>query len=267
MKKLHSIVCMKPVPDPSRFDKLKLDPATLLLCRDQVPPVVNPLDRNAIEAALTLRESRGGSVSVLTMAAPSADEQLREALAMGCDRAVLLTDRAFAGADTLATARVLHAAIRKLGRFDFVFCGAWSADGSTGQVGPQVAELLGIPDLTRVFQLELGRGGLRAHCRIEGGSAVYECAPPMLVTLDKEANVPRYAGMVGIRKALQREVSVWNAKSLKLSPKEVGLEGSPTKMLNVYTSPVGRKGEILQGTPAEAGKKLLAQLRKAKAIA
>jgi len=266
MKAIHSVVCIKPVPDPNQFDRLRLDPETMLLERDKVPAVINPLDRVAIEQALLFRERFGGKVTVITMAAPEAEEQLREALAMGCDRACLLTDKAFAGGDTWATAKVLAAAIKKLGRFDMVFCGGCSADGSTAQVGPQLAELLGVADLVHVFQLETRKGGFRAHCRLEGGHAVYDCGLPVLVTMDKEANVPRAADMVGIRKALNRPLTVWTAKDLRLKPKEVGLSGSPTQMLNIYAPSLGRKGEIIQGTPNEAVAELLSRLSKEKVL-
>ncbi|MFH2202217.1 MAG: electron transfer flavoprotein subunit beta/FixA family protein [Elusimicrobiota bacterium] len=264
--KLRIVVCIKPVPDPAKWDKLKLDPETMLLCRNEIPAVINPLDRTAIEQAVSLKEKFGATVSVLTMAVPDAEEQLREALAMGCDRACLLTDKAFAGADTLATARVIAAAVRKLGRFDLIFCGGYSLDGSTSQVGPQVAELLDIPELTHVFKLKLRGGALEAHCRLESGHAVYAAQLPALLTLDKEANSPRLADMRGIGRAVGKSVTRWSARDLKLSPSKVGLKGSPTQMLNVYTPAVGRKGEILQGTADEAVCELIVRLQKEKVL-
>lgn len=266
MKNIQIAVLVKPVPDPKRWEKLKLDPETMLLARGEVPPVINPLDRNAIEAALSLKAALGGTVTALTMAPPDGEEQLREALAMGCDRGCLLTDRAFAGADTLATARVLAAAVRKLGKVDLVLCGAWSLDGSTSQVGPQTAELLGLPDLTCAVSLEAAGDVLRARCKFEGGTALFEAELPLLVTLDKEANAPRLAGMLGIRAAFDKKVEVWGAKELGLDPKEVGLLGSPTRMLNVYTPATRRKGEILQGPVNETAAKLIARLRKEKVL-
>jgi electron transfer flavoprotein beta subunit len=152
MKSMDIIVCMKPVPDPDHWDKLKLDPETMLLCRNEVPAVINPLDRNAIEQAVFFKEKFGGTVSVLTMAVPDAEEQLQEALAMGC---------------------CIKAAIEKIGRYDMIFCGGYSLDGSTAQVGPQVAELLGVPDLTHAFKLELNTDFIRAYCKLENGYAIY----------------------------------------------------------------------------------------------
>lgn len=261
MQNLDVIVCMKPVPDPKKWDKLKLDPETMLLCRDAVPPVINPLDRNAIEQAVEFKTRYGGVVSVLTMAPPGADEQLTEALALGCDQAYLLCDKAFAGADTLATARCLAAAIRKIGKYDLIFCGGYSLDGSTAQVGSQVAELLGIPDLTHAVQIEPGEGTVRAECKIEDGRVVYETDLPVLISFAQEANKPHLPSMVGVMKAARASIVTWGAQDLGLDPDVVGLKGSPTQMLNVFTAPTGRKGEMLQGTPDEVVKRLLERLR------
>ncbi|MFC1852538.1 electron transfer flavoprotein subunit beta/FixA family protein [candidate division CSSED10-310 bacterium] len=264
MTSIHTIVCIKPVPDPNLWDKLKLDPETMLLCRDDVPPVINPLDRNALEQALFFKEKFRGKVSVITMAPPNAEEQLLEALAMGCDDAYLLTDRAFAGADTLATARCLKTAIEKIGSYDLIFCGGYSLDGSTAQVGPQIAELLGIPDLIHTIQIEIDETVVRAHCKREEGFAVYETDLPVLVTFDKEVNRPRMAHMKGIKQAMQKGITVWAARDLNLSADEVGLKGSPTQMLNIYTPSVRRKGEILQGSPNEVVVDLISKLKKEK---
>ena len=261
MRPLDIVVCIKPVPDPKHWNKLSLDPETMLLKRGVIPAVINPLDRHAIEQAASIRAEAGGTISVVAMAPPDAEEQLAEALAMGCDRAFLLSDPAFAGADTLATARTLTAAIRKIGRFDLVFCGAHSADGSTSQVGPQVAELLAIPDLTRTIRLTLGDDGLEATCEVDDGQVTYACDLPALVTFDREANVPRLPTMTGIMKAAESGIVRWGASDLNLDAAVVGLKGSPTQMLNVFKPPVGRKGEILQGPPHETAGKLIGKLR------
>ena len=266
MPPLHIVVCMKPVPDPRRWGKLKLDPRTMLLRRDEVPAVINPLDRNAIEQAVTLRVQHGGSIAVMTMAPPEAEEQLAEALAMGCDQAFLLSDAAFAGADSLATARCLAAAIRKQGPADLVFCGAHSLDGSTSQVGPQVAELLGVPDLTHVTALTLDGGQLRVTCRVDDGEAVYDCELPAVVTFDKDVNVPRLPTMRGIMTAAASGVTRWGAADLGVAPGDVGLAGSPTQMLNVFTAAQGRKGVMIEGPPGQAAASLLEKLRAARVI-
>jgi electron transfer flavoprotein beta subunit len=261
MDPLRIAVCVKPVPDPARWDKLKLDPRTMMLRRGDVPSVINPLDRNALEQAVVLRAQRGGSVTVLTMAPPEAEEQVLEALAMGCDQACLLTDQAFAGADSLATARCLAAAIRRLDRVDLVFCGAYSLDGSTSQVGPQIAELLDIPDLTHVTSLSVERSVVRARCRVEAGEVVYESDLPVLVTFDKEINVPHLPSMRGIMAAARTGLVRWNAADLGLAAEEAGLAGSPTRMRNVFAAPAGRKGEMIEGPPNQVAAALVDKLR------
>ena len=266
MRSLDMIVCIKPVPDPKKWDKLKLDPETMLLCRGAIPPVINPLDRNAIEQAVELKAQFGGSIGVVTMAPPDAVEQLNEALAMGCDHAFLLSDRAFAGADTLATARCLAAAVRKIGRYDLIFCGGYSLDGSTSQVGPQLAELLGIPDLTHAVRVELDDRGLTAHCKVEDGRVIYQTDLPALVTFAQESNRPRLPTMVGVMRAAGTPIVTWNAGDLGLDPETVGLRGSPTQMLNVFNAPSGRKGVVLQGSPDELATKLLEKLRSEKLL-
>lgn len=260
----HSIVCIKPVPDPSQFDKLRLDPETMMLVRSDVPQVINPVDRLAIAAAVNLKKRFRGIISVLTMAPSNASEQLHEALALGCDKAYLLSDKAFAGADTLATARVLAAAIRKLGRFNLILTGCYSADGSTGQVGPQLAELLGLPELTHVTNLQIRRGKLRADCRLENGLSVQETSLPALITLDQQAGVAAHVSspIRGLQNALQKKISVLSASDLGLNSKDVGLSGSPTRMFNIFTPSSGRKGEILQGQANEVVTQLLEKLRK-----
>ncbi len=260
MDPLKIVVCMKPVPDPKKWGKLKLDPETMLLRRGDVPAVINPLDRQAIEQAIVLREQHGGTVTLLTMAPPDAEEQLSEALAMGCDHACLLTDPVFAGADTLATARVLAAAIQRLDA-DLVFCGAYSADGSTAQVGPQLAELLGVPDFVQVMALEARNGIVRARCQVDDGDTVYEADLPVVATFSREANVPRLPTMRGIMQAAHACIDRWTAADLDLGGTATGLEGSPTQMLNVFTPPSTRKGEVLQGTPNEVAARLLGRLR------
>jgi electron transfer flavoprotein beta subunit len=266
MKSLEIVVCMKPVPDPKKWDKLKLDPETMLLTRGAVPAVINTLDRNAIEQAVALKAQCGGTIHVVTMAPPDSEDLLREALAMGCDHAYLLTDKAFAGADSLATARCLAASIRKIGNFDLIFCGGYSLDGSTSQVGPQIAELLDIPDLTHVTSFDLREKTFRVQCKLDDGHAVYESDLPALVTFDREANSPRLPSMVGIMAASRKEIKAWTPADLELDPASIGLAGSPTQMLNIFTPPVGRKGEILQGTPNELARELINRLRAEKVI-
>jgi electron transfer flavoprotein beta subunit len=263
---LHIVVCVKPVPDPRKWDRLKLDPRTMLLRRGEIPGVINPLDRNAIEQAVVVRSAVGGAITALTMAPPDAEEQLLEAIAMGCDRGCLLTDPAFAGADSLVTARCLAAAIGKLGGADLVFCGAYSLDGSTSQVGPQIAELLDVPDLTHATSIAIESGKARASCRVEGGHVLYEADLPLVVTFDKEINAPRLPSMRGIMAAAKTGVLRWSAADLGLTPEEVGLSGSPTRMRNVFTAPAGRKGELIEGPPDHVAATLIEKLRTVRVV-
>jgi electron transfer flavoprotein beta subunit len=266
MRPLDIVVCIKPVPDPRGWKKLKLDPETMLLSRSEIPAVMNSLDRNAIEQALQIKSQVGGTVTAVTMAPPEGEQQLLEALAMGCDRAVLLSDRTLAGADTLATARCLAAAIARLDRFDLVCCGAFSLDGSTSQVGPQLAEVLGIPDVTYVRRLDLAEDGLRATCQFDEEDVDYECPLPALATFSREANFPRLPTMSGIMTAGRTTITRWTAADLGLEPGVVGLAGSPTRMLNVFTPTVGRKGEVIQGTPGEVARRLVTHLREERVL-
>ena len=151
---LKIVVCIKPVPDPDYYDKVSIDPVTKRITREGIPTIINPVDKNGIEAALKLKAQYGGKVTVLTMAPPNATENLKEALAMGADEAVLLSDRAFGGADTLATSYTLAKGIEKLGEYDIIFCGTESADGATAQVSSQLGEWLGIPHLWNVYNIE-----------------------------------------------------------------------------------------------------------------
>lgn len=266
MRPLQIVVCMKPVPDPRLWGRLKLDPRTMLLRRAEIGAVINPLDRNAIEQAVTLRAQAGGRITVVSMAPPAAEEQLAETLALGCDAAYLLSDPAFAGADSLATARCLTAAVGKLGGADLIFCGAYSLDGSTSQVGPQIAELLELPDLTHVTSLSFDGEALRACCRLDDGEVVYECELPAVVTFDKDANLPRLPTMRGIMNAAAAGVTRWGAADLAAPAEGLGLAGSPTQMLNVFTPPVGRKGEMIEGSPNEAARSLLEKLRASRVL-
>jgi len=263
---LKIIVCIKPVPDPSHWNRLKLDPETMLLERTGIPPVINALDRNALEQAILLKEKYGATISVLSMAPGSATEQLQEALALGCDQAYLLTDAAFAGADTLATARCLTAAVRKIGKFDLIFCGAYSLDGSTAQLGPQIAELLEIPDLTHTVALELNKKTVRVSCKRDQGFISFEADVPVLVTFDKEINRPRIPGMVGIKRAMTIPVVKWSMTDLDLKQADIGLPGSPTRMLSISAPDRTKKGEILKGPAHEVVRELLTKLRQKKIL-
>lgn len=241
---MNIIVCIKQVPDTT---EVKINPETGTLIREGVPSIINPFDTYAIEEGLLLKEQFGGRVTVVSMGPPQAMEALKEAVAMGADEAFLLTDRAFAGSDTWATAYVLSNAIRKLGDFDIILCGKQAIDGDTGQVGPGIARQLDISQLTYVFkirELDIGSRRIVVERLLEEGREVVEALLPALLTVVKDINQPRYATFVGIRRATRMEIPVWAADDLPGNDLErCGLKGSPTRVVRVF-SPPRREGQV-----------------------
>jgi len=253
------VVTIKQVPDTT---EVKLDPRTGTLIREGVPSIINPEDKNALEEALKLKESRGAHVTVITMGPPQADDALREALAMGADEAILLSDRAFAGADTWATATTLGMAIKKIGDYDLILAGRQAIDGDTAQVGPQLAEYLGIPQITYVTELTVTDGSVRAKRKLEDGYEIIEARLPALLTITKEANKPRYPTAPGIITAYRsRQVTLWTSKDLGAEPGTLGLEGSPTQVRRSFSPPAKEPGETITAPPDEAARQILSRLR------
>jgi len=250
------IVCVKPVPDPQAWDRLRLDPETKTLSREGIPSVINPLDKHALEAALEIKEASGAEVLVLSMAPPDTRSVIREALAMGADRAVLLSDKVFAGSDTLATALILATAIRRLDSFDLIFCGNYTLDGSTAQVPSQIAEFLGIANIMHVENLEHTNGRLLVTQKIEQGYMKLEAQPPLLLSFTKEANKPRFTSFLEILAAEKREIATWSNADLNLEESRIGLKGSPTKMADMLLRKRGRQGHRLEGSSEELAQQL-----------
>jgi electron transfer flavoprotein beta subunit len=252
-KNLHAIVCIKSVPDTT---EVRFNPETNTLMRDEVESIINPFDTYAIEEALRLKEAHGGKVTVLTMGPPKAEKELREAVAMGCDEAVFLSAREFAGSDTWATAYTLAQAIRRIGAFDIIFCGKQAMDGDTGQVGPGVANQLEIPQLTYVFkvrEIDLEGRSIQVERLLEEGREVVETRLPALLTVVKDINQPRYPTFRGIRTARRLEIPVWGAAEIEAAPEYLGLDGSPTQVIRVFTPPK-REGrvEMIDGDSVDA---------------
>jgi len=246
------IVCIKPVPDPKQWDKVSMDPATGTLVREGIPNVINPLDKHALEAALALKETHGCEVVLLSMAPPFAKKTLAEGLAMGADRAVLLSDRAFAGSDSLATARILAAGCRHIGAFDMVLLGNMSIDGSTAQICSQLAEFLGLPNVMHVTNLHWAPGsGLTLTQKIEQGRVELRADLPIVLSVRKELNKPRYTSFLGILAAESKEVKVLSNDDLRLPADQIGLDGSPTKMAGMEIKKFQRARERLEGAPDE----------------
>lgn len=260
---MEIVVCAKPVPDPKQWSKITLDPVTRVLRREGVETILNPLDRHALEAALQIRQRLGGKVRVISMAPPFALEVLRETLALGADEAVLLTDRAFAGGDTLATVRVLAAGLRHWGvQPDLVLCGAESVDGSTGQVGPQLAALLGMAHLSYVCGLEeIAPDHLIARWQVEEGYARVEVKLPAVLTVTREINKPRGITMLGVVQARNKPLLTWTAADLGIDTAQCGLPGSPTQMGDMWMPESGRRKEMFRGNLEEVIPALLERLR------
>jgi electron transfer flavoprotein beta subunit len=255
------IVCVKPVPDPQAWDRLRMDPETKTLIREGIPNVINPLDRQGLEAALQIKDAHGVEVVLLSMAPEAARPVLREALAMGADRAVLLSDPAFGGSDTLATSRILAAALRRLQPLDLIFCGNYTLDGSTGQVPSQIGELLGIPNIMHVTDLTVTEPGrLVVTQKIEPGYVKLAAATPLLLSFTKEANKPRFISFLEILAAESREITVWTNADLNLDPNLIGLTGSPTKMAYLLRRQKTRQGLRLEGDPQEMAQRLVDQI-------
>lgn len=258
-------VLIKQVPETG---SVKMDVKTGTMVREGVESIVNPLDLYAIETALRIKENRGGSVTVISMGPPSASRSLREALAMGCDSAVLVTGREFAGSDTWATARILSAACAKAGDFDMIIAGERATDGDTAQVAPEVAAFLNIPAATYVSSIkEISGGRVTAERLIEGGYETISIETPCLLSVLKEIAVPRLPRLSGKQRSRSAEVKEWGIKDIpELSADEVGLAGSPTHVVKVETPKVARSGRCVRITSPDdivpAACELIAFLKK-----
>ncbi|MBE6944755.1 MAG: electron transfer flavoprotein subunit beta/FixA family protein [Ruminococcaceae bacterium] len=253
------IVCIKQVPNTT---EIKIDPVTNTLKRDGVPSIINPDDKTAIEAALQMKELHGAQVTVITMGPPQAEKALREALAMGADEAFLLTDRAFGGSDTLATSTIVAAAIRKLGA-DVVFCGRQAIDGDTAQVGPQIAEHLGIPQITYAAAISYNEetGALTVKRQFEDRYQMLEVKGQCLITFLSTMAKPRYMNMWDIVDQDEKEVGKITFADLDVDKENIGLTGSPTKVKSTATKQFDKTIETLELNAEEAAKTILAALQ------
>ena len=256
---MNIIVCIKQVPDTI---DIKINPENNTLIREGVASIINPFDMYALEEALRIKEAHGGTVTVISMGPPQVENAMREALALGVDNAILISDKKFAGSDTLATSYTLSAAIRKLGDYDIILFGKQAIDGDTAQVGPGVARHLDIPQIAFVKEIDSIEGGkIVAHRMMEDGFDVIESQLPIVLTVVKDINEPRLPSLRTKMKAKKAEIPVWTFDDLGLDEKRVGLNGSPTQVEEIYTPTLEKKTMMLEGEPEEVVKKLVEYLK------
>jgi len=256
---MNIIVCIKQVPETT---EVRINPETNTLIRDGVKSIINPFDMYAIEEAVRLKERFGGKVSVVTMGPPQAECALREAISMGADDGFLVCDRAFAGSDTWATSYTLAGAIRKMGAFDLIICGKQASDGDTAQVGPGIATHLDIPQVTYVKKIEeAGEKSMRVERMLEEGFEIIETPLPALITVVKEINDPRIPSLKGMMRAKSAKITMLGQKDLNLDTTKIGLCGSPTQVVKIFTPPQRQGGQMLQGETAEVAKQLVGLIK------
>ncbi len=253
------IVCIKQVPDTT---EIKIDPETNRIIREGVSAIINPFDTYALEEAIRLKERYGGETIVLSMGPPQAESALREALSLGMDKAILLSDGAFAGSDTLATSYTLGQAIKKIG-FDLIICGKEAMDGSTGQVGPELAETLNIPHIAYVSKIvEIKDRKFKAERMMEDYYEILQTTLPLLVTVTKEINELRLPSLRGTIRAKKEEITRWSASDLEGKKERFGADGSPTRVIKIFHTEVRKSGIILDGNITEIAERLCQELKK-----
>jgi electron transfer flavoprotein alpha/beta subunit len=258
---LNVVVCVKAVPDPKEADQIRIDPVTKTLTRGNVPLVLNPLDKNAVEAAIQIVEQRGAQVTVISMGPPEAAKIVRECLALGADQGVLLSDRAFGGADAYATAYTLAKGIEKVGRPDVVLCGMASSDGSTEWVGPMLATFLGMPVVAMVEEIAQSEGQRwQVKASVENGYRLVRVNLPAVLTVTRDLNEPRALSFSGIVKARKKEIREWGMADLGVDEESVGLKGSPTIVSEMTTRERKRQADIITGTREEKVERLIREL-------
>ncbi|MDD5669226.1 MAG: electron transfer flavoprotein subunit beta/FixA family protein [Candidatus Omnitrophica bacterium] len=260
---MNIIVCIKQVPETT---EVRINPETNTLIRDGVKSIINPFDMYAIEEGVRLKEKFGGKVMVVTMGPPQAEAALKEAIAMGADEGILVSDRAFAGSDTWATSYTLSSAIKKIGKefgsYDVILCGKQASDGDTAQVGPGISTHLDIPQVTYVKKIEEIKDSIaRVERMTEEGFDIVEVHLPVLFTVVKEINEPRIPSLKGMMRAKSAKIISWSAKDMNCDPDNLGLNGSPTKVVKIFTPPPKVGGQILQGEPDVVAGKIIALLK------
>ncbi len=251
---MNIIVCIKQVPETT---EVKINPETNTLIREGVKSIINPFDVYAIEEGVRLKEKFGGKATVITMGPPQAEAVLREAISMGIDEGILLSDRAFAGSDTWATSYTLSTAIKKIGVFDLIICGKQASDGDTAQVGPGISAHLDIPQVTYVKKIEEVKDKFaRVERMTEEGYEIIEVPLPALITVVKEINTPRLPSLKGMMRAKQAKITVWKAQDIVATSDCLGLTGSPTQVVKIFTPAPRVGGQMLAGETQDIVDKL-----------
>ncbi|MCF7907250.1 MAG: electron transfer flavoprotein subunit beta/FixA family protein [Candidatus Omnitrophica bacterium] len=257
------VVCIKQVPDTT---DVKINPETNTLIREGVASIINPFDMYAIEEAVRLKERFGGEAIVVTMGPPQAVDALREALSLGIDKAIHLSDRAFAGSDTWATSLILARAIKKIGDFDLVICGKQASDGDTAQVGPGIAAHIDLPQATYVRRIDTVHLDTTPRIMVverllEEGYELIELQLPAMITVVKEINEPRLPSLRGKMAARKADIPTWSNKDLAIDENRIGLIGSPTQVVKIFTPPPKEGGQMLEGEPEEIVSKLVEEIK------
>ncbi|WP_088189081.1 electron transfer flavoprotein subunit beta/FixA family protein [Desulfosporosinus sp. FKA] len=251
---MHFVVCLKQVPDTS---EVRIDPHTNTLMREGVPSIINPYDAHGLEEAIRLKDKVGGKVTIVSMGPPQAKEALKKAMSFGADRAILLSDRAFGGSDSLATAYIISTALKKIHEtepVDLVFAGKEAIDGDTAQTGPGIAQRLGFPQLTYAIRIrELTDTSVTVERKTESGRQIVQAQLPALITVEKELNDIRYATLPHMMKAAAYEPEIWTVNSLSFDLTQMGLKGSPTSVSRIFAPPGRSGGEIIDGLNDPAG--------------
>ena len=251
---MNIIVCIKQVPNTT---DVRINPETNTLIREGVESIINPFDTYALEEGLRLKDKFGGKTVALTMGPPQAEQALKEAVSLGYDEAILVTDRKFAGSDTWATSYTLSQAIRKIKDYDLIICGKQASDGDTAQVGPGISTHLDIPQVTYVRKIEeISESTARVERLTEEGFEIIEVKLPAVITVVKEINEPRLPSLKGKMKAKKAEITKWDADDINCNPNDIGLDGSPTRVIKIFTPPPRKGGEILKGDTQDVVVKL-----------
>lgn len=260
---MNIVVCIKQVPDTA---EVRINPETNTLIRDGVPTIINPYDMHAVEAGLQIKDMTKGKVTALTMGPPQAESALREVISMGVDDAVLLSDRAFAGSDTWATAYTLSRAIAKIGA-GIIICGKQAIDGDTAQVGPEIAEFLNIPHIAYIRKIEdVKQDSIRVQRLMDEGYDIVESTLPVLLTVIKELNEPRLPSLKGKMAAKKAEIKKLGHAELGIDEKDTGLKGSPTQVKNIFAPEARTDRRMLHGTVEEQVSQLIEELKKLRCL-